>query len=204
MHVDRMCNQATRLGVHWTSLAPKLASLPTHIRFTPPPNNFASHWRKVTKMFGRKMARSHISTFSTFSSLNQLNIWRISLDCPWSRVSTVDDHWELLGLICFLAIFSVQRCHFSRDFPGGSLGLAWTASGENGGVCDTHRAQVEVTFPLIWFLFLWKHQECLYFLQPYSYLLANKSLNTGVVSLSRWEQHSLTSSPQCWIFQPKP
>ena len=31
-----------------------------------------------------------------------------------------------------------------RDFPGGSLGLAWTASGENGGVCDTHRRHVEV------------------------------------------------------------
>jgi len=49
-----------------------------------------------------------------------------------------------------------------RDFPGGSLGLAWTASGENGGVCDTHRTQVE---PLA--------------------VNVNKSLNTGVVSLSR-------------------
>ena len=75
---------------------------------------------------------------------------------------------------------AVQRCHIPRDFPGGSLGLAWTASGENGGVCDTHRDQVEVkSFPKH------LHLNTLYFLQPFSYQLVNKSLNTGVVSLSR-------------------
>ena len=32
----------------------------------------------------------------------------------------------------------------SRDFPGGKLGLAWTAVGEDGGVCDTYRLHREV------------------------------------------------------------
>ena len=39
-----------------------------------------------------------------------------------------------------------------RDFPGGSLGLAWTANGENGGVCDTHRGQLEVTFQFLYWM----------------------------------------------------
>jgi len=72
---------------------------------------------------------------------------------------------ELLNQLSYIdhSLYCLSYLVTFRDFPGGSLGLAWTASGENGGVCDTHRAQVE----------------------PLSYLLANKSLNTGVVSLSR-------------------
>lgn len=32
-----------------------------------------------------------------------------------------------------------------RNSPGGSLGLAWTAAGSSGGVCDKHRLHTEVT-----------------------------------------------------------
>jgi len=49
-----------------------------------------------------------------------------------------------------------------RNFPSGSLGLAWTAVGEDGGVCDRHRPHTEVYQATV-----------------------NKSLNTGVVTLSR-------------------
>jgi len=53
-----------------------------------------------------------------------------------------------------------------RTFPGGSLGLAWTAAGSSGGVCDKHGLHTEVPLP---------NYE----------VTVNKSLNTGVVSLSR-------------------
>jgi len=53
-----------------------------------------------------------------------------------------------------------------RNFPGGSLGLAWTAVESSGGVCDTHRLHTEVPLPNL-------------------EVTVNKSLNTGVVSLSR-------------------
>lgn len=53
-----------------------------------------------------------------------------------------------------------------RNFPGGSLGLAWTAAGDSGGVCDKYRLHTEVPLP---------NYE----------VTVNKSLNTGVVSLSR-------------------
>jgi len=72
-----------------------------------------------------------------------------------------DSKCSILGFnVCSLDLSLADL--LNQDFPGGSLGLAWTASGENGGVCDTHRTLVA---PLA--------------------VNVNKSLNTGVVSLSR-------------------
>ena len=50
-----------------------------------------------------------------------------------------------------------------RDFPGGSIGLAWTATPSSGGICAKHG--------------LHQREE--------DGVLVNMSLNTGIVSLSR-------------------
>jgi len=92
-------------------------------------------------------------------------------DCLYEGIDLCGEDMSLASLLDSYSYINHDRYCLSylltfRNFPAGSLGLAWTASGDSGGVCDKHRLHTEVPLP--------------------SYeVTVNKSLNTGVVSLSR-------------------